>query len=222
MADAMEPLERVDDPQAERRHQRVVDPRVLEVEAEPRRARHAAQPAFATGERRPAKGDRIGQRRQREREQRKIDAAPAQHDERNRHGGDQQERDRRRDRPQHRAGKPVPLRQCGGIRAQAEPRTVAERHQPCVTDQDVERHAGDGEDHDVGGAGERQPAGEQRERQHGHCGRRDQDGRADRSGRPLIRTAGFVRRRARAAGPAARAPSAGTSTLRPPPDRNTR
>ena len=71
-------------------------------------------------------------------------------------------------RPQHGAGKPVLCVQRGGVRAHAEPRAVPERHEPRVADQDVERHARDGEDHDVGRAGERETAGQQRERQHDH------------------------------------------------------
>ena len=91
---AVEALQRVHDGEPERRDQRVVDPGILEVDAEPGRARHAAESAFAAGERGPAKRDRVGQRRKREREQRKVDAAPAQHDEADGHGGGHQERQR--------------------------------------------------------------------------------------------------------------------------------
>ena len=88
---AMKALERVNNAQAQRGHQCVIDPGLLEVEAEPVRARHPAQSTLAAGERRPAKGNRVGERREREGQQREVDPAPPQHEETNRHGGDQQD-----------------------------------------------------------------------------------------------------------------------------------
>ena len=63
---------------------RVVNPTIFQVEAEPIGARHATQTVFAAGERGPAESDRIRQRSERKRQQRKINAAAAQHQKRNR------------------------------------------------------------------------------------------------------------------------------------------
>ena len=73
------------------------------------------------------------------------------------------DREQRRDHDV--AGKPVALRQRGRIGGKPEERAVAERDEPGVADQDVQPHAGDGEDHHVGRGGERQSDGGQHEGQ---------------------------------------------------------
>ena len=55
----------------------------------------------------------------------------------------------------------------GGVGAEAKPSAVAERDQAGITDEQVETHAGDGEDDDVGGRGEGQAEPEQH-RRHQH------------------------------------------------------
>jgi hypothetical protein len=61
--------------------QRVERELVVEIDASERGARDAAQAGFAAGEVGPAVGDEERERREGERQQRKIDAAPAQHEE---------------------------------------------------------------------------------------------------------------------------------------------
>src|SRR5438105_8149586 len=56
------------------------------------------------------------------------------------------------------------LRERRGICAEAEPGAVPKRNEAGVADEDVERHAGDRKDHDVGCARQRETAGEQCER----------------------------------------------------------
>ena len=53
--------------QAKRRNDRVIGPRIREIDAKPDRARDATQTILAAGEGRPAKGDCVGERRERER-----------------------------------------------------------------------------------------------------------------------------------------------------------
>ena len=176
----MEPRQGMHHQHGEQRRQRVVTPRVGKIHAEPHRARDAPQPVLAASERRPPKRDRVGQRRERQRQQRKIDTAPAQHQEADQHRCHEQEREREQCRPQHRAAEPMPLRERRRIGTQAEPRAVAERDQAGLPDQHVERHAGDRENDHIGGAGEREPAGEQRKGKAGARQRRDQGRRAQR------------------------------------------
>ena len=167
--------------ESDQRDQSVVDPAVLEVDAEPVGAGYAAQSVFAAGKCRPAEGNRIRQRGERECEQRKIDAAAAQHEKSDDDAGDGEERKREQRRPQHGSRKPVPLRERRRIRAEPEPGAVAEGDEPGMANQHIERHARDGKDHHIGGAGHRQSAREQRERQHDHRHPGQDDGRAQRN-----------------------------------------
>ena len=95
----VEPRQRVDDEDAERRDDRVVDPGIPEIDAEPRRAGDPAQSVLAAGEGGPAKSDGVGKRREREREQREVNAAPAQHQESDQRRRDDEERQREERRP---------------------------------------------------------------------------------------------------------------------------
>ena len=73
----------------------VIDGRGFQVEAEQRRPRDAAKAVLAAGDVGPAERHRIEHRRQRQRQQREIDAAPSQDQEserRGNHGDDQQRR----------------------------------------------------------------------------------------------------------------------------------
>src|SRR5204863_10104089 len=64
------------------------------------------------------------------------------------------------------------------VGAKSEPGAMTERYEARVADEDVERHARDADDDDVGGAGQRKPAGEQRERKHNERQRSNDDGRS--------------------------------------------
>ena len=198
----------------------VVDPRAVEIDAEHDRAHDAAKPALAAGHGGPAERDGEQHRGEREREQREIDAAPAQDEKAREPGEHRDRRDRKQRRDHDVAGKPVALRQRGRIGGKAVERAVAERHEAGGADQDVQPHAGDGEDHHVGRGGERQADGGQHEGQQ-HAATRRRPAAAYASARIAVtRTSGCVRRTGRADGTAAPAPSGGTSRLRSRPARS--
>ena len=175
---------------------------------------HAAEPALAAGHRGPAERDGEQHRGERERQQREIDAAAAQDEKAGEPGEDRDRRDREQRRDHDVAGKPVALRQRGRIGGEAVERAVAERYEAGGADQDVQPHAGDGEDHHVGRGGERQPDGEQHEAAAPAATRRRRAAAYISAASRVTRTSGCVRRTGRADGTAAPAPSAGTSRLR--------
>src|SRR5262249_5379466 len=110
--------------------------------------------------------DRVGQRRERERQQREIDAAPAQ-DDRAGDGRQAGDEDHRQQDGQHDlVGEQVALNERGRITADAEPGAVAERDQPGIADAQVQSHGGDRQDdHGRRGVGG-EPAQAHQERQH--------------------------------------------------------
>src|SRR6266567_4599058 len=71
----MEPCKRVNHYHAEHRNDRVVHPRILQIDAEPGGARDSAQTVLSAGERGPAERHGVGERRKRKRQQRKVNAA---------------------------------------------------------------------------------------------------------------------------------------------------
>ena len=211
---AVKAPEQVADGEAERGDQPVVGPVALEVDAEHGRARDAAEPALAAGELGPAIGDREQQRGQRQRQQREVDAAPAQDQragERRGHGDEQDREQRRQDDV---AGEPVPLAQRRRVGAEPEPGAVAERDEPGIADENVEPHAGDGEDHHVDRRAQRQARPRRARTAAGHQRQRGNDERAH-GPCASTRISGCARRTGRAAAAAGRAPSADTSTPRP-------
>ncbi len=130
----------------------VVDPAV-ETQAEVARPGDAAEAVLAAGHRGPAEGDDVEHRRQGERQQREIDAAPAQDQHAEQAGNDDDEADRQQHRQDEAVREQVALCEAGGVGGKAEPGAVAERDEAGVADQHVERHAGDGEDHHLGRRG---------------------------------------------------------------------
>jgi hypothetical protein len=86
---------------------------------------------------------------------------------------------------------PVALDESGRIGREPKPGAVAERHQAGMADQDVERHAGDREDHDLGSRRHREPERKQDLWQHDESNRDDQqrDGQAFPHACSLTRTA---------------------------------
>jgi hypothetical protein len=121
----MEARQRIDARYAERRDEHVVDPRIFEIHAEPSRARNAAEAVFAASECGPSVSDRVGERRERERQQRKINTAPAQHEETDEDRCDEQKQEREQCRPDDGAREPVTLRKRRGVGAEAKPRAMA-------------------------------------------------------------------------------------------------
>ena len=146
-------------------HQRQIDRRVLEVERADRRPHDAAQTRLAAGKRGPAKRDGEGQRRQGQRQQREINAAPAQDQKADDCRQRRDEGQRKQQRQNDLTGEPVFLRQRRRIRAEAEPGTVAKGGEAGVTHQQVKPHRRNGKNHDVSGRGQRQANGLQCKRQ---------------------------------------------------------
>src|SRR5512134_330610 len=131
----------------------------------------AAEAVLAAGHLGPAEGDRVGERRERQRQQREVHAAPAQDqhaDDRGEHGD---ERHRQQDRHGDLAAEPVLLGERGGIRADAEPGAVPEGREPGESHEQVESHGRDGEAHHDGGGVHRQPDHGHDERQCDQCER---------------------------------------------------
>jgi len=156
------------------RDEPVIGRRGFQIEAEQRRAGDAAKPVLTAGNFRPAKRNRIEHRRQRQRQQREIDAAPPQDQiaERGRNYRDDQ--GACNGGTEKRIMHPVALDECGRIGREPKPGAMAKRHQPGIADQDVERHAGDCEDHDLGGRRHREPERKQDLWQHDEGNRGDQ------------------------------------------------
>jgi len=140
-------------------------PCAVERDARERRPRDAAQAVFAAGHFRPAKRHRIQHRRQRQRQQRKIDTAPAQNQEAEHERDNDHERQADQRRQHERARRKSALRHSDCVRREAEPRAVPERREPGVTHQDVQRHARQREDHDFGGRRDAQPDDAEHKRQ---------------------------------------------------------
>src|SRR5213075_1675620 len=161
----MKPRQRVDATDAEGGDEHVIDPRIFEVDAKPARARDTAEAVLAAGKRGPSVGHGIGERRERERQQGKIDATPAQHEKADEDGRDNQKRKREQRRPDDRTRKPVTLRKRDRVGTQAEPGAMTKRDEAGVPDQDVESHARHGKEDDIGGAGQRETTREERKRQ---------------------------------------------------------
>jgi hypothetical protein len=164
---AVKAPEQVADGEADRRDHAVIRPVIFEVDAEHARARHSSEPALAAGELGPAIGNGEQQRGERQREQREVDSATAQNErarQRRRHRNEQDRKQRRQDDV---AGKPVPLAERGRVGAEPEPGAVPERDESGIADENVQPHAGDGEDHHIDGRAQRQAHHIEHERQQG-------------------------------------------------------
>ena len=212
---AVEAPEQADGEKSEAGDHPVVGPRAGEIDAEDRGPHHAAKAALAAGHRGPAERDREQHGGEREGEQREIDAAAAQDQKARqpREHRDDEHREQRRDDDV--AGKPVALRQRGGVTRETKERAMAKRDETSVANQNVQPHAGHREEDDIGRGGQREAERKQHERQREQRDGGDQQ-RNDFGCIALTRTSGCVRRTIRADGTAAPAPSACTSRLRSP------
>jgi hypothetical protein len=132
-------VQHVDHREADQRDQGVVSAIVVQVQRAEPAALEAAQAAFAAGERSPAKGHREREGAQRQRQQREVHAAPAQHEEPDRHGEHRHERDVEQQRQQHLPAEPVLLRERRRVAADAEPGCVPEGDEPGRAHQQVQR-----------------------------------------------------------------------------------
>src|SRR5262249_7464341 len=171
---SVEAPEQVTHRHADRRDDPIVGVVGFEIEAEHRRAGHAAQPALAAGELGPAVADGEQERGQRQREQRKINAAPPQYQRSGEKRGRRNKENREQERENDLAGKPIALAQGGGVGAESEPCAVAERDEPGIADQHIESHTGNGEHDDIDRGAQRQAGDIEGERQHRERERRNQ------------------------------------------------
>ena len=195
---AMEAPEQIHHQEADARDQAVIGGVVLQAQTGDVRAHDAAEAVLAAGHGRPAESHHVHHGGQCHRQQREIDAAAAQ-DQVAEGGGDEGDDDQRRQhRQQHRSAHHLALQQRGDVGRKAEPGAMTERDQPRVADQDVERHAGHGEDDDLRRRGDAETEALQRERQDDErCGRDQQRGTVAQHA-CLTRTAGCARRTGRA------------------------
>ena len=216
---AHQPQQQIEHAEAEHRDDDVIVQRIVQAERPDAATLQAAEAVLAAGDVGPAERDGVGQRRQRQRQQREIDAAPAQDDEADegRDNGDDDGREQQRQ--EDIVVEPVALDQPRGIGAEAEPRAVAERDQAGIADAEVEPHRGDRERHHRGAGVEREPEQIQAEWQHETPSAAISSGRYFRRCR-VIRTSRCVRRAGRAAVPAAPGTSARRSRLHRRPARN--
>ena len=165
--------QQIEHAECDQRDQDVVGARLVEIDRPDAAALEIAETVLSARHVAPAEGDRVGQRRERECQQREVHATPAQDEktDHERENRDKQHREDDRDRDLTR--KPSQLRERGRVGADAEPCAVAERRQPGVADEQIEPESRDGEDHhDRGGAGG-QAERAHRERQHGQRDRGD-------------------------------------------------
>ena len=124
---------------------------IVERDRPDRAALEPAQSVLTAGHFAPAECDGVGQRRQRQGQQREVHAAPAQDE--NADGGRQDgDEDHRQQKGQpNLAPEPVQLDEACGIGADAEPGAVAERHQAGVAHAHVQTHCRDRKDDDHSG-----------------------------------------------------------------------
>ncbi len=194
------PERRADDAQQAVQHaerdqgdDRVVDERVVEGDRTDAAAREAAETVLAAGDLGPAEGDGVGERRERERQQREVHAAPTQDEDAHDGGERGDEHHREQDRDRDLVVEPVLLDERGGIGADAEPGAVAEGREPGEPDEQVEAHRRDGEDHHHRGRVHRQADHAHDERQGDERDRPDQE-RAVLPARPGGRHSNFSMR----------------------------
>ncbi len=148
-----------------RRHEPVIDGRGFQVEAEQRRPGDAAEAVLAAGHFGPAERHRIQHCRKRQRQQREIHAAPPQDQESERRRNCRHDQDAGDGRAEKRVMHQVALDQRRRVGRKTEPGAVAERDEAGVADQDVQGHAGHGEDHDFRGRSHGEAEREQHRRQ---------------------------------------------------------
>jgi hypothetical protein len=184
--------------------------RRIKIDATEQRTPDAAKTVLTACDSRPAEGDGIHHGREGQRQQREIDALAAQDQRPENEGNARDQHNRQNDRQGELPRQPVALDQPCGIGGKAKPCAMTEGNQPGAADKDIQRHAGDGEDHDLGGRGGAKPddlheQGQQAEPESG-----------DGEGRVVAlrgchhcptRTAGCARRTGRAAGTAGQAAS---------------
>ena len=144
----------------------VIDGRGFQVEAEQRRACDAAKSVLAAGHFGPAKRHRIKHRRERQRQQREIDAAPPQDQEAERHGNHCDNCNADDGRAEERIVHPVTLQQRGRVGREPKPGAVAKGHEAGMSDQNVQRHAGQRVSDDFGRRGHGEAEREQHRRQY--------------------------------------------------------
>ena len=170
------------------RDEHIKGPGIVELESKDRASLDAAQTVLAAGQRRPAVGDGEGQCAQRQGEQREIHALATQDDGAQHQRGDQHQTQRQDQRGQHRVGEEALLQDSHCVAAQAEPGTVSERHQPSVTQEQVQAQADHGQQHAVDGGG------------HGQTARLQDKGQQDQAEQHAQPHTFFMARRAAACG----------------------
>ncbi len=194
-----------------RSHEHVIGQRCVKIQPADDRTPDSAKAIFAARYRRPPECDGIKHGGEREREQREINAAPAQ-DERAEGRRDQRhEANAHQNRNKEAAGKKFTLRDAGGVGGEPEPGAVAERDKAGISDEYIERHTGHGIDDDFRRRSDAEPHHRHEEWQRDQAGGGDEERceRADHHG--ITRTAGYVRRTIRAGGKGARAASSDRS-----------
>ena len=173
----------IKDAKPDQRSDDIIGQRIVEAERADAAALQAAQAVLAAGDFAPAERGRVGERGERERQQREIDAATAQDDETDDRGRDGDHDHRDQQWQPDLAGKPVQLHQARGIGADPEPCAVAEGDKAGIADAEIEAHRRNRERHHHDAGVERQPAGAQCERQYDHADRRKQKRPVLRGGR---------------------------------------
>ena len=162
---AHQPQQHIEDAKTQHRDDDVIVQRIVEAERPDAAALQAAEAILAAGHGGPAERDGVGQRRQRQCQQREIHPAPPQDDDADEGRNDGDDERCQQQRQKDVAAKPVALDQPGRIGADTEPGAVAERYQTGVADAEIEPHRCNGERHHHGSGIEREAEQIQAERQ---------------------------------------------------------
>ena len=148
---------------------------IVEIDAQQVGPGDAAEAVLAAGERGPAVDDVEGHRGEREREQREVDAAPAQDEEADERPVSAARATAKAIARRKELGREVELEQRRGVGGEPEERAVAEREQAGVAEQQVEAEADQHEQRDLARDRDRQAERAGEERQDDERRREDQE-----------------------------------------------
>ena len=137
----------------------------IEIEAESRRTDDATDAVFTACDIGPTKRHRIKHCCERECQKREVNTTPTQNQKPERNRDQNDDEDRTEGRPEERSGHHIALKQCCSVGGKAEPGAVAKRHQPRMTDEDIQCHTGDAEHDDFGRRGYGEAKGNHQRRQ---------------------------------------------------------
>ena len=172
----MKAPQQVDDEEGDHRDERVVGRVALQPEADDVGPDDAAKTVLAAGHGRPAEGHDVHHGGQRHGQQREVDAAPAQDEIAEAHGDERDQDQGATIGSSIEPGISFALQQRGDIGAKPEPGAMSERDEARIPDENVERHAGHGEDDDLGRRRDAEADRLQRERKRDERRGRDQKG----------------------------------------------